>query len=103
MSFPCILFFFLIDRKSEAQRKVVTCPRSHRVVTEFVDGRARIGTKELLLSHFLDCPALRGGRKPLFPQETMPPPHLRRQCGEMKEGVSKRSYGAPRAPKGFKH
>lgn len=74
-----LFFFFLIDGQSEAQRKVVTCPRSHRIVTQFVDGKARVGTRGPLLVHFSDYPRLGGGRKspssgdnaPSSPQETV--------------------------------
>lgn len=35
----------------------MTCPRSHRVVTDCLGGRARVGTKGLLLSPFFGLPS----------------------------------------------
>ena len=60
----------------------------------------RLGQRGFCSPRFLDYPALGGGQKRLFPQETIPPPHIRRLCGETKEGVSRGLRGHPGLPKG---
>lgn len=84
-------FFFFIVGKSEAQRKVVTCPRSYRDVTPFDDGRARIGAKETALP-LLGLSSTGWGPEAFISSENSTPSSpLETMRGEMKERVSKRS------------